>query len=61
VDGDGPLVMGGQGSGIFSVGTMFQSLINTIPRGQSFPPWLSFLGPIWLKIVVFIEEQRLWK
>jgi hypothetical protein len=38
VGGDAPLVMGGQGSGIFSVGTMFQSLLNIIPGGRSFPP-----------------------
>jgi hypothetical protein len=42
VGGDGPLVMGGQGSGIFSAGTMFRSLLNIIPGGRSFPPRLSF-------------------
>jgi hypothetical protein len=42
VGGDGPLVMGGQGSGIFSAGTMFRSLLNIIPGGRSFPPRPSF-------------------
>jgi hypothetical protein len=36
------LVMGGQGSGIFSVGTMFRSLLNIIQGEQSFPPRTSF-------------------
>jgi hypothetical protein len=38
VGGDGPLVMEGQGSEIFSAGTLFQSLLNIIPGGWSFPP-----------------------
>jgi hypothetical protein len=37
VRGDDPLVIGGQGSGIFSVNTMFRSLL-IIPGGLSFPP-----------------------
>jgi hypothetical protein len=42
VGGDGPLVMGGQGSGIFSAGTMFWSLFNIIPVRRSFPLRPSF-------------------
>jgi hypothetical protein len=46
VGGDGPLVMGGQGLGIFSAGTMFWSLLNTIPGGRSFPPGPSFFDEV---------------
>jgi hypothetical protein len=34
--------MGGQGSGIFSAGTMFRSLLNIIPGWRSFPPRPSY-------------------
>jgi hypothetical protein len=37
-----PLVMGGQGSEIFSAGIMFRFLLNIMPGGRSFPPWPSF-------------------
>jgi hypothetical protein len=30
----GSLVMGGHGSGVFSAGTMFRSLLNIIPGGS---------------------------
>jgi hypothetical protein len=38
VRGDDPLVIGGHGSGIFLVKTMFRSLLIIIPGGLSFPP-----------------------
>ena len=38
ISGDDPLVMEGQGSGIFSAEIIFQSLLNILPGGRSFPP-----------------------
>jgi hypothetical protein len=55
----GPLVMGGQGSGIFSAGTMFRFLLNIISGGRSFSPRPSFfiyVSTIFLKSSFFISH-----
>jgi hypothetical protein len=54
----GPLVIGGHGSGVFSVENMFQSLLNIIPGGRSFPPRSSFFCMFFADNVVLVNENR---
>jgi hypothetical protein len=61
VGGDGPLVMGGQGSGIFLARTMFRSLLNIIPGGRSSPPWSIFFMNVRKEILLVgaVHKERI--